>query len=231
MTNRTILASGLLSLVLAAAPLAGAFAQGQPGDPPGRVGRLAEVSGTVSFHTTDETQWAPASINYPVTGGNSFWTEPRSHAAIDVGASRLYMDGATELDVSNVDDQSFIASLAQGAVYLRISPAANGDQYEIDTPRGAVHIVRSGDYEVIAGDQDHPDHGDGLQWRCGRDRRPRHRCAGQFAAGRLHLRTGPVPGEPGQRRRPTTSSSSSRRRSSPTRTRMPARRRAMSRRR
>ena len=41
-------------------------------------------------------------------------------------------------------------------VYLRISPAANGDQYEIDTPRGAVHIVRAGDYEVIAGDQDHP---------------------------------------------------------------------------
>jgi len=156
MTNRIILASGLLSLVLAASPLAGAFAQGQPGDPPGRVGRLAEVSGTVSFHTTEETQWAPASINYPVTGGNAFWTEPRSHAAIDVGASRLYMDSATELDVSNVDDQSFTASLSQGAVYLRVSPAANGDQYEIDTPRGAVHIVRAGDYEIIAGDQDHP---------------------------------------------------------------------------
>src|ERR1700704_5382039 len=101
MTNRKLLsaglASGLLSLVLAAAPLAGAFAQGQPGDPPGRVGRLAEVSGTVSFHTTEETQWAPASINHPVTGGNAFWTGPRSPAAIDVGASRLYMDSATEL--------------------------------------------------------------------------------------------------------------------------------------
>ena len=110
----------------------------------------------MSFHTTEETQWAPASINYPVTGGNAFWTEPRSHAAIDVGASRLYMDSATELDVANVDDQSFTASLTQGAIYLRVSPAANGDQYEIDTPRGAVHIVRAGDYEVIAGDQDHP---------------------------------------------------------------------------
>ena len=156
MTKRNILSAGLLSLVLALAPLASALAQSQPGDPPGRVGRLAEVSGTVSFHGSDQTQWSPASVNYPVTGGNAFWTEPRSHAAIDVGASRLYMDSATELDVANVDDQSFTASLAQGAIYLRVSPDANGDQYEIDTPRGAVHIVRAGDYEVIAGDQDHP---------------------------------------------------------------------------
>ena len=156
MTTRNVLSAGLLSLVLAAAPLASALAQSQPGDPPDRVGRLAEVSGTVTFHGADQTQWSPASVNYPVTGGNAFWTEPRSHAAIDVGASRLYMDAATELDVSNVDDQSFTASLAQGAIYLRVSPEANGDQYEIDTPRGAVHIVRSGDYEVIAGDQDHP---------------------------------------------------------------------------
>ena len=95
MTTRKVLSAGLLSLVLAAAPLASALAQGQPGDPPGRVGRLAEVSGTVSFHGPDQTQWSPASINYPVTGGNAFWTEPRSHAAIDVGASRLYMDSAT----------------------------------------------------------------------------------------------------------------------------------------
>jgi hypothetical protein len=155
MDNRRILSASLLTLALAVAPLA-AFGQ-EAGDPPGRVGRLAEASGSVSFHTSDSNaQWAPASVNYPVTGGNAFWTEPRSHAAIDVGASRLYMDSSTELDVGNVDDHSFTASLAQGAVYLRMSPAANGDQYEIDTPRGAVHINQPGSYEVIGGDQDHP---------------------------------------------------------------------------
>src|ERR1700751_4219008 len=66
------------------------------------------------------------------------------------------MDSSTELDVATVDDQSFVASLAQGAIYLRVSQAGNGDQYEIDTPRGAVHIAQPGSYEVIAGDQDHP---------------------------------------------------------------------------
>ncbi len=156
MNNRRTLATSLLSLVLGLAPLGLAFAQSQPGDPPDRVGRVAEMSGTVSFHTADATQWGPASVNYPVTGGNSFWTEPRSHAAIDVGASRIYMDSSTELDVGNIDDHSFVGSLAQGALYVRVSPAADGDQYEIDTPRGAVHISQPGDYEVIAGDGDHP---------------------------------------------------------------------------
>ena len=150
------LAAGLLSIVLGLAPLGAALAQSQSEDPPGRVGRLAEMSGTVSFHGANETQWEPASLNYPVIGGNSFWTEPRSHAAIDVGASRIYLDSSTELDVSNVDDQSFVASLAQGAVYLRVSQGAGGDQYEIDTPRGAVHITQPGSYEVVAGDSDHP---------------------------------------------------------------------------
>jgi hypothetical protein len=156
MNNRRILATSLLSLALGLAPLGLAFAQSQPGDPPDRAGRVAEMSGTVSFHTADVTQWGPASVNYPVTGGNSFWTEPRSHAAIDVGASRIYMDSSTELDIGNIDDHSFVGSLAQGALYVRVSPAANGDQYEIDTPRGAVHISQPGDYEVIAGDADHP---------------------------------------------------------------------------
>src|ERR1700748_1982949 len=47
----------------------------QGGDPPARVGRLSQVNGTVSFHTQDETEWNAASLNYPVTAGNAFWTD------------------------------------------------------------------------------------------------------------------------------------------------------------
>src|SRR6476646_5241113 len=52
----------------------------QGGDPPERVGRLARVSGTVSFHTQDDDQWSPATANYPVYAGNAFWTEPNAQA-------------------------------------------------------------------------------------------------------------------------------------------------------
>ncbi len=154
----------LLAALIAASMSLGLPATGQAqdagsqsaGDPPSRVGRVAEMSGTVSFHTADETQWQAATLNYPVTSGNSFWTEPRSHAAVDVGPSRIYLDSSTELDIGTLNDQGFVASLPQGAVYVRVSDAAGATPFEIDTPRGQVHISQPGHYEVVAGDADHP---------------------------------------------------------------------------
>ena len=46
----------------------------QGGDPPTRVGRLARLSGSVSFHAQDDEQWNPATLNFPVVQGNAFWT-------------------------------------------------------------------------------------------------------------------------------------------------------------
>ena len=39
------------------------------------------------------TQWNPATVNYPVTAGDAFWTEPNAQAEIEVSASRI-VDGA-----------------------------------------------------------------------------------------------------------------------------------------
>jgi len=149
----------LLAAALAAALGFSASAQsasGQPatsGDPPSRVGRLAQISGTVSFHTYDEAQWEAARLNYPITSGNSLWTEPQAHAAVDIGGSRIYLDSSTELDIGTLNDQGFQASLPQGAVFLRIG---NDGGFEIDTPRGAVTLTQPGRYEIDAGDADHP---------------------------------------------------------------------------
>src|SRR3546814_9090577 len=50
-------------------------AQTAAGDPPARVGRLAQMTGTVSFHTADADQWSPASLNYPVTRSEEHTSE------------------------------------------------------------------------------------------------------------------------------------------------------------
>src|SRR5689334_1606342 len=71
-------------------------AMSQQGDPPTRVGRLAQITGTVSFHTLDETAWNQAIPNYPVTTGNAFWTQPGAQASIEVSASRIAMAPQTE---------------------------------------------------------------------------------------------------------------------------------------
>jgi hypothetical protein len=172
MTARRFLLAGMLAaaVALASAPLQAQTASMSvaplptaaspsptapaPADPPARVGRLAQMTGTVSFHTSDESQWEAATLNYPITSGNSLWTEPQAHAAIDIGSSRVYLDSQTELDVGTLNDQGFQASLPRGAVFLRVG--SNDGGFEVDTPRGAVTVSQPGNYEVVAGDADHP---------------------------------------------------------------------------
>ncbi|HLY66643.1 MAG TPA: DUF6600 domain-containing protein, partial [Chloroflexota bacterium] len=59
-------------------------------------------------------------------------------------------------DIGTLNDQGFVASMPQGAVYLQIGDPAGSTPFEIDTPRGQVHINQPGRYEVVAGDADHP---------------------------------------------------------------------------
>jgi hypothetical protein len=125
-------------------------------DPPARVGRLARTSGAVSFHTVDADQWSAAPLNYPVTSGDAFWTEPGAHADIQVASNRVAMDAATELDVVTLDDHTFAASEPQGSTYLNLRAVQSGNSYAVQTPRGLVQITATGRYEVVAGDASHP---------------------------------------------------------------------------
>ena len=145
-----------VAIALAVAAPSSTLAQEQPGDPPARVGRLAQISGTVSFHTSDQDQWGRASLNYPITSGNSFWTEPQANAALEVGANRLYLGGSTEFDLATLNEKSLVASMPRGAAYLRLATASTDDQYTIDTSRGVVNISEPGGYEILAGDADNP---------------------------------------------------------------------------
>ncbi|MEA1674043.1 DUF6600 domain-containing protein [Nitrospirillum sp. BR 11163] len=158
-----------LALLMTISPFMGDLARAQEGapayddggdqyagDPPARVGRLARVQGTVSFHTADGTQWDPATPNYPLTSGNALWTEPGASATVDVSTTRLIMDGTTELDIDSLDDRDFTADLAQGQVYVRIRGLLPGERYSLRTPRGLVTLEGPGRYEVSAGDTDTP---------------------------------------------------------------------------
>ncbi len=126
------------------------------GDPPARVGRLAVATGTVSYHTQDDAQWSPAVVNYPVTAGNAYWTQPDAQAEIEVSASRIAMAPATELDVTALDDTTFQAAEPQGESYLRIRAGAPGESYAVQTPRGLVTLASPGRYDVAAGDTQTP---------------------------------------------------------------------------
>ncbi len=121
-------------------------------DPPPIAGSLAAISGTVSFHAAGETSWSAATLNYPVTNGEGFWTEANAAATIDIADDKLVMDGSTEFDVVALDQSQFSATLAQGAIFIQLNSVAQGQTLSVNTPRGTVTIKQAGRYEIVAGD-------------------------------------------------------------------------------
>src|SRR5689334_4512203 len=91
-TNR--LACRLASVAVSLAFTLPAVAQ--TADPPARVGRLAAITGTVSYHLANADRWEAAALNLPLTSGAAVWTEPSARAAVDVGANRITLDSLTE---------------------------------------------------------------------------------------------------------------------------------------
>jgi hypothetical protein len=110
------------------------------------------MSGTVSFHAAGDTNWAAASLNYPVTNGDGFWTEPSAHVALQFGDDTVVLAGSTEFEISSLDVQQVTATEAQGASFLALQSLPNGQKLTVNTPRGAVQIAATGRYEVVAGD-------------------------------------------------------------------------------
>jgi len=126
---------------------------GQPDtDPPPIAGSLAALAGSVSFHASGETQWSPATLNYPVTNGEGFWTEPQASATIDIADDTVVMDESTEFDVTALDQSQFVATEAQGAIFVHLNSLNQGQTLVVNTPRGAVQISQAGEYEIVAGD-------------------------------------------------------------------------------
>jgi hypothetical protein len=146
------------TLFLGLAALAGA-ANAQPapsGDPPARVGRLAFVQGTVSFHDRDQTDWAPAVTNTPLTSGDALWTEPNARSELSIAGTRVRMDSGTQLDMLAIDDSQTRMQLDQGRIDIKTFTYDTHQPYEILTPRGTITLQQQGDYYVEAGSTQDP---------------------------------------------------------------------------
>ena len=126
------------------------------GDPPGRVGRVARLSGTVSFHAADADHWEPATLNYPVTSGNAFWTQPGAAADIDLGGARVRLDQGTAFTVDTLGDQVVATTVGQGHLAIDLQELPQGETATLRTPRGVVTFRQAGRYGVLVGDTNRP---------------------------------------------------------------------------
>jgi hypothetical protein len=141
-------------------PLPPSHGQSQPdqnqADPPARVGRIASITGAVSFHNQGDTQWTTASVNYPVSSGNAFWTQPSAETQLEVSDSRITLASGTEFDIYALDATGLQGVAVQGELYLNLHDLAPNESWSVQTPRGLVRLGGPGRYEIVVGTTDQP---------------------------------------------------------------------------
>src|SRR5689334_10920659 len=133
----------VLCLFVAAVP--SAFADD---DPPFRVARLNFVQGEVSFQPGGETDWAWATLNRPMTTGDSLWTGGRSRAEMHIGSTAIRVAGQTSVSFLNLDDRTVQIQLDAGTINVRVRNLYRDDVFEVDTPNLAFTVLRRGDYRI-----------------------------------------------------------------------------------
>jgi hypothetical protein len=120
-------------------------------DPPDRVGRLSYLRGAVSFlpaQAGDPNAWVPATLNYPVTSGDSLWADRDAWAEVQLGPAVARLAPLTSARVVTLDDRVAQFGVAQGALLVSLRQQGPGEVFEVDTPHGAVTLNGPGVYRI-----------------------------------------------------------------------------------
>ena len=125
-----------------------ALAQAQSADPPGRVARLNEFDGTVTYAPAGTSDWRYADRNRPLTTGDAVWVDRNSRAEMHVGGTAIRLGASTSVALSAVTDQNVQLNVTQGTVGLRLRTFDPNQPYEIDTPNLAFVPQQAGEYRV-----------------------------------------------------------------------------------
>lgn len=133
-----------LSVLIVLAAVIPAIAD--PGDPPSRVARLNYVAGSVSFQPAGADEWGPATLNRPLTIGDSLWTDRQARAELHIGSTSIRLGSETSFSFLDLDDQGVQVKLTQGLTHIRLREIDASEAFEVDTPNSAISLVAPGEY-------------------------------------------------------------------------------------
>ncbi|MGA2478574.1 MAG: FecR domain-containing protein, partial [Spirochaetia bacterium] len=117
-------------------------------DPPSQVGRLSLISGAVSFHPGSLDEWAPATLNYPLSEGDHLWTDNGARAEVQLLTAAIRLNSVTEFSFLALDDQTVQVRLTEGSVNVDLRSVDEGTTFEVDTPNAAVALPVAGSYRI-----------------------------------------------------------------------------------
>ncbi len=122
-------------------------------DPPGRVGRIAEIDGNVWLFDDEQGEWVQARRNHPVTEGDRISAEQGGRAEVQIGAATLRLDGGTEVEFTQLDDARVRARLHGGSVALRVRSSESAREFAVVTNEGRYEPLRPGHYRIDVREQ------------------------------------------------------------------------------
>src|SRR5690348_5547218 len=142
---RPLLMTGLACIALLTfAATAHAQQYGQPEDSaqsyddtaqtPGRVARLAYLSGQVQFAPAGEDDWGAVEINRPMVIGDRLLTGDDGRATLELGDASVRIDNGSAFDFLDLDQDNVQIELSQGTLNLAVRQLDEGENFEVDTP-------------------------------------------------------------------------------------------------
>ena len=132
-------------LLIAALALAGILAAQ---DPPSEAGRISYTSGTVSFEPAGVNDWAPATVNRPLTMGDQLYTDSGARAEVNVPGTALRLGDRTAFEFLNLDNRNTQVRLSEGTLDVRVRMLYSN--VEIDTPNLAFTVTEPGEFRLDA---------------------------------------------------------------------------------
>jgi hypothetical protein len=121
-------------------------------DPPGRVGRIADTEGTAWLWDDEQAEWVQAQRNWPVTQGDRISVERGSRTSVQVGSATLRLDGGTDAEFTQLDDERVRVRLHGGTVALRARGGDSAREFAVITDEGRFEPLRAGRYRIDVSD-------------------------------------------------------------------------------
>src|SRR5471032_1674991 len=133
---------------LIAATLVAGSALAQADDLPGVVGRISSVQGTVTL--VGDGDPVAAGLNWPVTSANHVNTARGARAEFRVGSTAIRVDGDSDLEVTQLDDDHLQLRLNYGTASVHIKNPDLLRGFELTTPEARVTMLEPGTLRVDA---------------------------------------------------------------------------------
>ncbi|HEY1149119.1 MAG TPA: DUF6600 domain-containing protein, partial [Pseudoduganella sp.] len=116
-------------------------------DPPTRVGRVSVIEGQVTMLVNGEQETGNL-LNWPVTNGNHITTAPGARAEFRVGSAAVRLDGDSDIEVLDLDEDSMRLRLNYGTASVRIRDPHMLGGFDLRTPQARIVMTEPGTVRV-----------------------------------------------------------------------------------